>query len=159
VLVAVAGLVAAARAANILYPIVLVVGGLVLGFVPGLLDAQLAPDLVLVLFPAPLLYSAAFFANLTTCGATCVRSRCWRSGSPTLACCATSRAPRTRPLSRTSRSRPQPTPRTISAAIREDAERQPASGPVPPGEIGDVHARVLRACRVIAHREAVADAG
>ena len=63
-LVAVAGLAAAARAANIPYPIVLVVGGLVLGFVPGIPDAQLAPDLVLVLFLPPLLYSAAFFANL-----------------------------------------------------------------------------------------------
>lgn len=63
-LVAVAGLAAAARAANIPYPIVLVVGGLVLGFVPGIPDAELAPDLVLVLFLPPLLYSAAFFANL-----------------------------------------------------------------------------------------------
>jgi len=63
-LVAVAGLAAAARVANIPYPIVLVVGGLVLGFVPGIPDAQLAPDLVLVLFLPPLLYSAAFFANL-----------------------------------------------------------------------------------------------
>ena len=63
-LVAVAGLAAAARAANIPYPIVLVVGGLVLGFVPGIPDAQLAPELVLVLFLPPLLYSAAFFANL-----------------------------------------------------------------------------------------------
>lgn len=63
-LVAVAVLAAAARAANIPYPIVLVVGGLVLGFVPGMPDAQLAPELVLVLFLPPLLYSAAFFANL-----------------------------------------------------------------------------------------------
>jgi CPA1 family monovalent cation:H+ antiporter len=63
-LVAVAGLAAAARAANIPYPIVLVVGGLVLGFVPGIPDVQLAPELVLVLFLPPLLYSAAFFANL-----------------------------------------------------------------------------------------------
>jgi monovalent cation/hydrogen antiporter len=63
-LVAVAGLAAAARAANIPYPIVLVVGGLVLGFVPGMPDAELDPDLVLVLFLPPLLYSAAFFANL-----------------------------------------------------------------------------------------------
>jgi CPA1 family monovalent cation:H+ antiporter len=63
-LVAVAGLAAAARAANVPYPIVLVVGGLVLGFVPGVPDVQLAPELVLVLFLPPLLYSAAFFANL-----------------------------------------------------------------------------------------------
>jgi CPA1 family monovalent cation:H+ antiporter len=63
-LVAVAGLATAARLANIPYPIVLVVGGLVLGFVPGLPDIALAPDLVLVIFLPPLLYSAAFFANL-----------------------------------------------------------------------------------------------
>jgi Na+/H+ antiporter len=63
-LVAVAGLGAAARAMNIPYPIVLVVGGLGLGFLPGLRDAELDPDLVLVIFLPPLLYSAAFFANL-----------------------------------------------------------------------------------------------
>jgi monovalent cation/hydrogen antiporter len=63
-LVAVAGLGAAARAVNIPYPIVLVIGGLVMGFMPGLPDVQLEPELVLVLFLPPLLYSAAFFANL-----------------------------------------------------------------------------------------------
>jgi CPA1 family monovalent cation:H+ antiporter len=63
-LVAVAGLATAARLANIPFPIVLVVGGLVLGFVPGPPDIQLAPELVLVIFLPPLLYSAAFFANL-----------------------------------------------------------------------------------------------
>ncbi|HUR85267.1 MAG TPA: Na+/H+ antiporter [Solirubrobacteraceae bacterium] len=63
-LVAVAALATAARLANIPYPIVLVVGGLVLGFVPGVPDTALAPELVLVLFLPPLLYSAAFFANL-----------------------------------------------------------------------------------------------
>ena len=63
-LVAVALLGAAARAVHIPYPIVLVVGGLVLGFIPGLPDAQLDPDLVLVIFLPPLLYSGAFFANL-----------------------------------------------------------------------------------------------
>src|SRR4051812_42951943 len=64
-LVAVAVLAAAARALGIPYPIVLVIGGLALGFVPtGLPDVQLDPDLVLVIFLPPLLYSAAFFANL-----------------------------------------------------------------------------------------------
>jgi monovalent cation/hydrogen antiporter len=63
-LVAVAGLATAARLANIPFPIVLVAGGLVLGFVPGLPDIELAPELVLVIFLPPLLYSAAFFANL-----------------------------------------------------------------------------------------------
>jgi Na+/H+ antiporter len=63
-LVAVAGLAAAARAVNVPYPIVLVAGGLVLGFVPGLPEVELEPELVLVIFLPPLLYSAAFFANL-----------------------------------------------------------------------------------------------
>jgi monovalent cation/hydrogen antiporter len=63
-LVSVAVLGAAARAVNIPYPIVLVVGGLLLGFIPGLPDIVLAPELVLVIFLPPLLYSAAFFANL-----------------------------------------------------------------------------------------------
>ncbi len=63
-LVSVAVLGAAARAVNIPYPIVLVVGGLVIGFIPGLPDIELAPELVLVIFLPPLLYSAAFFANL-----------------------------------------------------------------------------------------------
>jgi CPA1 family monovalent cation:H+ antiporter len=44
--------------------ILLVVGGLLLGFVPGLPQVQLAPDLVLVAVLPPLLYSAAFFTGL-----------------------------------------------------------------------------------------------
>jgi monovalent cation/hydrogen antiporter len=60
----VAVLSAAARAINVPYPIVLVLGGVVLGLIPGLPDAQLDPDLVLVLFLPPLLYLGAFFANL-----------------------------------------------------------------------------------------------
>jgi len=63
-LVAVAVLGATARAINVPYPIVLVVGGLGLGFLPGLPDVELEPDLVLVIFLPPLLYSAAFFASL-----------------------------------------------------------------------------------------------
>ncbi len=57
-------LAAAARAINVPYPIVLVIGGAVLGLLPGLPDVQLDPDLVLVLFLPPLLYTGAFFANL-----------------------------------------------------------------------------------------------
>jgi Na+/H+ antiporter len=63
-LVAVAVLGAAARAIDIPYPIVLVIGGLALGFMPGLPEVELDPELVLVIFLPPLLYSAAFFANL-----------------------------------------------------------------------------------------------
>src|SRR3954462_9950613 len=46
------------------YPIVLVLGGVVLGFAPGVPDVRLAPELVLVVFLPPLLYSGAFFASL-----------------------------------------------------------------------------------------------
>jgi CPA1 family monovalent cation:H+ antiporter len=63
-MVAVAALTAVARAVGVPYPIFLVVGGLVLGFVPGAPTLELDPDLVLVLFLPPLLYSAAFFSNL-----------------------------------------------------------------------------------------------
>ena len=63
-LVAVAGLSALARRLQIPYPIVLVIGGALFGFVPGLPEVTLAPDVVLVVFLPPLLYSAAFFANL-----------------------------------------------------------------------------------------------
>jgi monovalent cation/hydrogen antiporter len=54
-----------ARLVHVPYPIVLVIGGLVLGFVLGPDDTvTLDPDLVLVIFLPPLLYSSAFFANL-----------------------------------------------------------------------------------------------
>ena len=54
-----------ARLIRVPYPIVLVVGGLVLGLALGPDDTvTLDPDLVLVIFLPPLLYSAAFFANL-----------------------------------------------------------------------------------------------
>ncbi|HEX7134002.1 MAG TPA: Na+/H+ antiporter [Iamia sp.] len=64
VLVAVAGLNAVASRIGIPYPIVLVLGGLALGLVPGLPEVALEPDLVLLVFLPPLLYSAAFFADL-----------------------------------------------------------------------------------------------
>jgi CPA1 family monovalent cation:H+ antiporter len=62
--VSVVVLAAAARAINVPYPIVLVLGGTLLGMMPWLPDVQLDPDLVLVLFLPPLLYAGAFFANL-----------------------------------------------------------------------------------------------
>jgi CPA1 family monovalent cation:H+ antiporter len=63
-LVAVAVLAAASRAIGVPYPIMLVLGGLVMGFIPGIPEVELEPDLVLVIFLPPLLYSAAFFASL-----------------------------------------------------------------------------------------------
>jgi Na+/H+ antiporter len=63
-MVAVAALSAVAGAIGLPYPILLVIGGLALGFVPGVPELELDPELVLVLFLPPLLYSAAFFSNL-----------------------------------------------------------------------------------------------
>jgi len=63
-LVAVSVLSAASRAIGVPYPIVLVLGGLVMGFIPGVPEVELDPELVLVIFLPPLLYSAAFFASL-----------------------------------------------------------------------------------------------
>jgi CPA1 family monovalent cation:H+ antiporter len=64
ILVAVAGLSALARLLSVPYPILLVIGGAAFGFVPGVQDVHLDPDVVLVVFLPPLLYGAAFFANL-----------------------------------------------------------------------------------------------
>src|SRR2546423_15562350 len=64
VLVAVAGLSALARRLSLPYPIVLVIGGALFGFVPGIPEIHLNPQVVLVIFLPPLLYGAAFFANL-----------------------------------------------------------------------------------------------
>lgn len=63
-LVAIVVLAALARVLAIPYPIILVVGGGLLGFVPGLPVVRLEPGVVLLVFLPPLLYSAAFQANL-----------------------------------------------------------------------------------------------
>src|SRR4051812_7286944 len=63
-LVAVAGLSALARLHSVPYPIVLVLGGTVFGFVPGWPDVRLDPQVVLVVFLPPLLYGSSVFANL-----------------------------------------------------------------------------------------------
>ena len=63
-LVAGAALLAIAQVVRIPYPILLVLGGLALGFVPGMPSIELSPDLVLVAFLPPLLYGAAFFTPL-----------------------------------------------------------------------------------------------
>ena len=65
VLVAVAALFVLSEFTDVPYPILFVLGGLTLGFVPGVPNVELNPDLVLVIVLPPLLYSAAFFADLT----------------------------------------------------------------------------------------------
>ena len=62
-IVAVAGLSVLARLVRVPYPILLVLGGLLLGFVPGMPAVELPPELVLVAFLPPLLYWAGFFSS------------------------------------------------------------------------------------------------
>ncbi|HET6654998.1 MAG TPA: Na+/H+ antiporter [Gammaproteobacteria bacterium] len=62
-LAAVAGFVTLARYIRAPYPVVLVLGGLALGFIPIMPEATLPPGLVLLVFLPPILYSAAFFAS------------------------------------------------------------------------------------------------
>jgi CPA1 family monovalent cation:H+ antiporter len=62
--VSVAGLNVLARWTDVPYPIPLVLGGLVLGLIPGMPKIELDPDLVLLIFLPPLLYGAAFFSDL-----------------------------------------------------------------------------------------------
>jgi Na+/H+ antiporter len=63
VLLAVAALFVAAAFSDVPYPILFVLGGLTLGFVPGAPNVMLQPDLVLVIVLPPLLYAAAFFSS------------------------------------------------------------------------------------------------
>ncbi len=53
-----------AQKINIPYPIFLVLGGLVLGLVPGLPTVTLHPDLVFLVFLPPILWAAAYFTSL-----------------------------------------------------------------------------------------------
>jgi CPA1 family monovalent cation:H+ antiporter len=64
VLVAAAVLLVADAFTDVPYPILFTLGGLVLGFMPGVPNVELNPDLVLVIVLPPLLYSAAFFSSL-----------------------------------------------------------------------------------------------
>jgi len=63
-LVGIAGLGALARWLSVPYPIVLVLGGALFGFIPGVPAVKLDPNIVLVVFLPILVYGAAFFADL-----------------------------------------------------------------------------------------------
>jgi monovalent cation/hydrogen antiporter len=63
-LLGVAALAVLARVIGVPYPITLVVGGSVIGFIPGVPSVELEPELVLLIFLPPLLYGAAFFTSL-----------------------------------------------------------------------------------------------
>jgi CPA1 family monovalent cation:H+ antiporter len=61
---AVLALAAVARRLVMPYPILLVLGGLVLGFVPGLPPVRINPDIVFFVFLPPILWAAAYFTSL-----------------------------------------------------------------------------------------------
>ena len=63
-LVVVAALTPIARALQAPYPIVLVLGGLILALIPVVPDIPLAPELVFLLFLPPLVYSAAYSTSI-----------------------------------------------------------------------------------------------
>ena len=63
-LFAATGLAVLARRLRIPYPILLVIGGLLLGLVPGLPQVTLPPDLVFLLFLPPILFGAGYFTSI-----------------------------------------------------------------------------------------------
>src|SRR5687768_462344 len=63
-LVGVGVLLVLAPVLRIPYPILLVLGGLALAFVPGLPEFDLPPEVILLGFLPPLLYSSAFFTSV-----------------------------------------------------------------------------------------------
>ena len=80
-IVAVAAMLAVAPLLRIPYPILLVLGGLAIGVVPGMPEFELDPELVFFGVLPPLLYGAAFFTSLRDLRANASRSGCSRSGS------------------------------------------------------------------------------
>jgi monovalent cation/hydrogen antiporter len=69
-LVLVAGLLALAPMVRIPYPILLVLGGLAIGIVPGMPTLELQPEVIFFGVLPPLLYGAAFFTSLRDLRAT-----------------------------------------------------------------------------------------
>jgi CPA1 family monovalent cation:H+ antiporter len=52
-----------ARVLKVPYPVFLVLGGLVVGFVPGLPTIEISPEVIFLVFLPPLLNYAAFFSS------------------------------------------------------------------------------------------------
>src|SRR5713101_1196177 len=94
---AVAGLAVVARKLALPYPVVLVLAGLALSFIPHLPQVRLDPNLVFFFFLPPLIYPAALFTCGGISGAICDQFCCSRS--------AWFFSPRSRSLARRIRSR------------------------------------------------------
>src|SRR5258708_25984376 len=86
-LVVVAALATAARRVHVPPPILMLVGGVALGFVPGLPKVALDPQVVFLVFLPPLLYVAPVFAPL----------RDYPANAPTLGLLPAAPAPLTPP--------------------------------------------------------------
>src|SRR5215212_10342320 len=52
-----------ARMLKVPYPVFLVLGGLAIGFVPGLPEVEISPEVIFLIFLPPLLNYAAFFSS------------------------------------------------------------------------------------------------
>jgi CPA1 family monovalent cation:H+ antiporter len=65
-LITVAVLVTVARRLRVAYPVLLVLGGLAFGFVPGVPALELGPDVIYVLVLPPIVYIASVFTPLRT---------------------------------------------------------------------------------------------
>ena len=63
-LIVATGLAILARRLGVPYPILLVLGGLVIGFLPGLPRVELEPDVVFLLFLPPILFGAGYFTSI-----------------------------------------------------------------------------------------------
>lgn len=63
-LLAATGLAVVARRYGIPYPVLLVLGGLAIGLVPGLPVVELEPDIVFLLFLPPILFGAGYFTSI-----------------------------------------------------------------------------------------------
>lgn len=63
-LLAVIAITGLAQVLRVPYPILLVIGGSALGFMPGVPNVEMDPDLVLLIFLPPLLFNLGYFASL-----------------------------------------------------------------------------------------------
>ena len=63
------------------YPVALVLGGLVIGLVPGLPSPEVDPDVIFFVFLPPLLYAARSSSRSASCERTGARSACSPSAS------------------------------------------------------------------------------